>query len=243
VISRAVGIGVILLGLTRALAQTSVDSTLAAVEIGAGEKAAAGAARGVTQSAIGAVFGGTQPAAPPAGGAPAAAHASLPPSATDGGHADGAAAAVTGARLDGGAGDANPAVDEAAANAAAQAMARALAQRGRDPFRPFTLDLRQETNENEILTPLQRYEIPQLRLAAVVLKLRPPRAMLQDNAGMGFIITPGTPIGRRRGVVKAIEPRRVVVEEHVLDYYGREQVHQVVIEMPKDTKPASAGQE
>jgi len=251
VISRAFCIGVILFGLTRAFAQTAMDSTLAAVEAGATQKAIAGTARGVTQSTIGAVFGGTQPASPPAGSAPGAVpppaamvQASLPPQpALDGGHAAGGAPNADGVQLDGNAGGANPPTDEAAAAAAAQAMAQALAQRGRDPFRPFTLDLRPETNENEILTPLQRYELPQLKLAGVVLNLRPPRAMLQDNAGMGFIITPGTPIGRRRGVVKAIEPRRIVVEEHILDYYGREQVHQVVIEMPKDTRQASAGQE
>ena len=114
---------------------------------------------------------------------------------------------------------------------------------GRDPFRPFTLDLRPDVPEGEIVTPLQRYELPQLRLAGVVLDLTTPRAMLQDNSGMGYIVTPGTPIGRRRGVVKAIESRRVIVEETILDYYGREQVHQVVIEMPKDTRQASAGQE
>ena len=76
------------------------------------------------------------------------------------------------------------------------------------------------------------------RLAGVVLEMRPPRAMLQDNSGMGYIVTPGTPIGRRHGVVKAIEPGRLVVEEHVLDYYGRQQPHQVVIEMPKTTRQA-----
>jgi hypothetical protein len=82
-----------------------------------------------------------------------------------------------------------------------------------------------------------------LRLAAVVLDLSPPRAMLQDNSGMGYIVTPGTPIGRRRGVVKAIEQRRLIVEERIVDYYGREQTHQVLIEMPKEDKPQNAGQE
>ncbi|MDX2169587.1 MAG: pilus assembly protein PilP, partial [Deltaproteobacteria bacterium] len=107
----------------------------------------------------------------------------------------------------------------------------------RDPFRPFTLSLNGDAEDpNAPLSPLQRYELPQLRLAAVVLESSPPRAMLQDNSGMGFIVTPGTPIGRRHGVVKSIEPRRIVVEELVLDYYGRQQAHQVVIEMPKDDK-------
>lgn len=114
---------------------------------------------------------------------------------------------------------------------------------GRDPFRPFTLDLRPETRDEEAVSPLQRYELSQLRLAGVIVDLRPPRAMLQDNSGMGFIVTPGTPIGRRHGIVKSIEWRRVVVEELALDYYGRQQVHQVVIEMPKDDAPEGVSQE
>jgi hypothetical protein len=54
---------------------------------------------------------------------------------------------------------------------------------------------------------------------------------------MGFIVTPGTPIGRNRGVVTVIEPRRVIVEEKVLDFYGKEQVQRVVLEMPQETEP------
>jgi type IV pilus assembly protein PilP len=127
--------------------------------------------------------------------------------------------------------------------AAAEAQGEPMVGEPRDPFRPFTFDLRPEVPDDLPLTPLQRYELPQLRLAGVVLDLQTPRAMLQDNSGMGFIVTPGTPIGRRRGVVKSIEPRRVVVEETILDYYGREQVHQVAIEMAKDDKPQSANQE
>ena len=127
--------------------------------------------------------------------------------------------------------------------AAGAAAGAAAVDPRRDPFRPFTLDLRPETREDEILSPLQRYELPQLRLTGVIVDLLPPRAMLQDNSGMGFIVTPGTPIGRRHGVVKSIEPRRIVVEELVLDYYGHEQLHQVVIEMPKDDAPQSVNQE
>ncbi len=113
----------------------------------------------------------------------------------------------------------------------------------RDPFRPFTLDLRPDTSEEAILTPLQRYELAQLRLAGVVVDLDPPRAMVQDNSGMGFIVMPGTPIGRRRGVVKSIEPRRVIVEETVLDFYGQEQITQVVLDMPEEEQPHSASRE
>lgn len=123
-------------------------------------------------------------------------------------------------------------VVQAPAEASPTAPSRGSGRR-RDPFRPFTLDLRPEAVA-EPVTPLQRYELPQLKVAAVLLDISPPRAMLQDSSGMGFIVTPGTLIGRNRGVVTAIEPRRVVVEERVLDFYGNEQVQRVVLEMAKD---------
>ena len=121
--------------------------------------------------------------------------------------------------------------------AAAEAQGEPMAGEPRDPFRPFTFDLRPEVPDDLPLTPLQRYELPQLRVAAVVLHTQPPRAMLEDNSGMGFIVTPGTPIGRNQGVVKAIESRRIVVEEKTLDYYGQEQVVSVVLDMPQETEP------
>ena len=186
------------------------------------EAAMAGEARAVSKSAVDKVFGAGTGAA-----APADAAAAPPPT-----------------------GDANAwAAEDAQAGAPALEAAAAPidptdpANGRRDPFRPFTLDLRGDVQEVEILSPLQRFEIAQLKLTGLVLDMSPPRAMLQDASGMGFIITPGTPIGRRHGVVKSIEPGRVVVEEMVLDYYGRQQAHQVVMEMPRDDQGDDKGQE
>jgi hypothetical protein len=229
----------LLLGAGRAPAQLMIDAAAAVAVTAEQEKAAANQARSVTRSAIGAVFGAGQDA--PSGSVPkpdvvpvavAADPIAVPPPPDHG------AEALAPQQV--------PAVvlpPDGAPPIEADAEAAAVPSRGRDPFRPFTLDLRGETHESEILTPLQRYELPQLRLAAVVLDLSPPRAMLQDNSGMGYIVTPGTPIGRRRGVVKAIEQRRLVVEERIVDYYGREQTHQVIIEMPREDKPQNANQE
>jgi hypothetical protein len=110
----------------------------------------------------------------------------------------------------------------------------------RDPFRPFTLDLRAEVPVH--LTPLQRFEIGQLTLVATVWEMSPPHALVEDSFGMGYVITLGTPIGPNGGVVKAIEPRRVVVEEHVLDFYGNERTNQVVMDIPRD-EPNQPGRE
>jgi type IV pilus assembly protein PilP len=188
---------------------------------------------GAAKSAVERVFGAGQGAAPNANPPQPAAEAAAVP-APDAANPD---VANTGGSLDAAApnGDMPPIDGE-------PVLVAEVPDKGRDPFRPFTLDLHPTAADAEVVTPLQRYELPQLRLAGVVLDLQTPRAMLQDNSGMGFIVTPGTPIGRRRGVVKAIESRRVVVEETVLDYYGREQISQVVIEMPKEEKQ-SASQE
>lgn len=112
---------------------------------------------------------------------------------------------------------------------------------GRDPFRPFTLDLR-PAEPTEPLTPLQTYDLRQLTVAAVMWDFNPPLAMLEDELGMGFIVSPGTLIGRQGGVVTGIQPGRVVVDEKMVDFYGHEQVNRVVMEMPKETEP-TAGRE
>lgn len=113
---------------------------------------------------------------------------------------------------------------------------------GRDPFRPFTLDLR-PAEPTEPLTPLQTYDLRQLTVAAVMWDFNPPLAMLEDELGMGFIVSPGTLIGRQGGVVTGIQPGRVVVDEKMVDFYGHEQVNRVVLEMPKETEPNTAGRE
>jgi type IV pilus assembly protein PilP len=104
----------------------------------------------------------------------------------------------------------------------------------RDPFRPLFLLRRQETQLAEPLTPLQRYEIGQLKLVGVVYDLTPPRAMVEDSSGLGFIVIPGTAIGPNGGVVTAIRPRQVVVEEWQTDVIGQKHKKEFVLELPSD---------
>ena len=118
-----------------------------------------------------------------------------------------------------------PAVDTVAAAPPYDAAGR------RDPFRPFMLDMRPDHPQ---VTPLQRYELGQLTVVGTVWDVIPPRAMVEDSVGMGYIVSVGTPIGRNGGVVTAIEPRQVIVEERVLDFYGNEQVRRIVMETPKE---------
>ena len=99
----------------------------------------------------------------------------------------------------------------------------------RDPFRPPRV--------NQLLvggaerTPLQRYELTQLRLVAVIYDTRDPRAVVEDDGGLGYIIRVGTKVGLNDGVVRGIERGRVLVEEESVDFFGERRSSEVVLEM------------
>jgi hypothetical protein len=102
----------------------------------------------------------------------------------------------------------------------------------RDPFQPPRL-----SGPVDARTPLQTYQLGQLKLVGVVAQPSAGyRAMVEDSAGLGYIITTGTPIGSSGGVVRSIEPRRVVIEESTRDFYGEVKPKEVVMELPQEDR-------
>lgn len=97
----------------------------------------------------------------------------------------------------------------------------------RDPFfSPLHRVTEAPTIPDEARTPLQRLDLGQFKLVGVILDAREPKALVEDNSGLGYIVTRGTLIGSKGGVIRDIEPRRVVVEEAEIDFYGKRQVHE-----------------
>ena len=102
----------------------------------------------------------------------------------------------------------------------------------RDPFRPPRLNATADAR-----TPLETYQLGQLKLVGVVVQPADGyRAMVEDSAGLGYIIVTGTPIGSSGGVVRSIEPRRVVIEESARDFYGDVKPKAVVMELPQEDR-------
>ena len=99
----------------------------------------------------------------------------------------------------------------------------------RDPFRPPRVGAAQHAGEQR--TPLQRYEITQLRLVAVIYDTKEPRAVVEDDQGLGYIVRVGTPIGPNGGQVRGIEKGRVLITEDSVDYYGEHRENQVTMEL------------
>jgi type IV pilus assembly protein PilP len=128
-----------------------------------------------------------------------------------------------------------PAADQPAptrAPAAADAVYDSTGRR--DPFRPPRVN--QTTLAGEARTPLQRYDLGQLKLVAVIYDAEKPTAVVEDDAGLGYIVKVGTPIGANGGAVKSIEKGTVRVEEESIDFYGDRQTSVVVMELAADER-------
>ena len=92
----------------------------------------------------------------------------------------------------------------------------------RDPFvAPGTVPLGVEG------TPLQHIELARLRLVAVVSDTSLSRALLEDDTGLGYIATIGTPVGRHGGVIVAVGRGSLRILEPKDDGGGSEVVLQM----------------
>lgn len=88
-----------------------------------------------------------------------------------------------------------------------------------DPFKPLIVEKpdlalkKVQKPEATGATPLERIDLDQLKLVAIVWNIPEPRAMVEDSTGKGYILTKGTALGRNRGKVLRIAPEGVVIRE------------------------------
>jgi type IV pilus assembly protein PilP len=103
----------------------------------------------------------------------------------------------------------------------------------RDPFQPFIAiqtPLR-PTDEEIPLTPLQKYDLSQLKLVAILVGTGEDRAMVEDSEGKGYILKKGVYVGRNFGKVKAVLKDRVIIEERYKDYTGKVKEKEIVLRL------------
>ena len=104
----------------------------------------------------------------------------------------------------------------------------------RDPFRPPRTSA--STVTGEARTPLERYELGQLRLVAIIFDTKDPRAVVEDDSGLGYIVKVGTRIGPNGGSVRGIERGRMIVREEYVDFYGEHHPNDVTMELKVSEK-------
>lgn len=98
-----------------------------------------------------------------------------------------------------------------------------------DPFSPL-LKTEQEAapvkpKEPEVpkrvLTPLEKMNLSQIKLVAVVLMENEALAMVEEATGKGYEVRLGTYMGQNGGRVTEIRPNSIIVKERVADFRGR----------------------
>ena len=110
----------------------------------------------------------------------------------------------------------------------------------RDPFMPFDFSAGFESAD---LTPLERYDLGQLRLTAVLDGFDGPTALVEDENGIGFTIKKGTKIGRLGGEVVEIMDDKVIIVETTVDFTGQKITsrRELVIRTPDEEDRLGSG--
>lgn len=89
-----------------------------------------------------------------------------------------------------------------------------------DPFLPLikateaaAADNNEDDKKRVPQTPLERFDIGQLRLSAVVETPEGNSAVIVEASGRGYVVKPGTYIGLNGGQITEIKNDRVIIEE------------------------------
>jgi type IV pilus assembly protein PilP len=103
-----------------------------------------------------------------------------------------------------------------------------------DPFKPFIqLTPVREGSRNVPLTPLQKFEISQLKLVAIISLPGENIALVEDATGKGYFVKKGTLIGKNDGKVKKILKDTVIIEEIYQDVFGQTKTSEISLSLHK----------
>ena len=81
------------------------------------------------------------------------------------------------------------------------------------------------------LTPLEKVDLSQLKLVAIIRALSGNIALVEEASGKGYVIKKGTYIGTRSGKVGKILPDRIIVEEESADFSGKVSVREIEVKL------------
>lgn len=96
-----------------------------------------------------------------------------------------------------------------------------------DPFKPLIQEKPEvpvqaaDERPKRILTPLEKIELNQLKLVAVINMENRSIAMVEEASGKGYEVKVGTYMGKNQGKVSEIKTSSILVKELVRDYKGK----------------------
>ena len=103
-----------------------------------------------------------------------------------------------------------------------------------DPFKPFIQLLSTRGGSRAALTPLQKFDISQLKLVAIISAPWGNIALVEDVTGKGYFLKKGTWIGKNDGKVTKIFKDKVVIEEVFQDIFGQTKTNEISLSLQKE---------
>ena len=74
---------------------------------------------------------------------------------------------------------------------------------------------------------MEKYEISQLKLVAIISTPEGNIALIEDSAGKGYFLKKGTGIGKNEGKVTKILKDKVIIEETYQDVFGQNKINEI----------------
>ena len=103
-----------------------------------------------------------------------------------------------------------------------------------DPFKPFIqLTPVKKGSGSFPLTPLQKFDISQLKLVAIISTPEGNIALVEDATGKGYFLKKGTLVGKNDGKVTKIFKDRVIIEEVYQDVLGQTKTNEISLSLHK----------
>jgi len=95
-----------------------------------------------------------------------------------------------------------------------------------DPFKPLFQEKPDvkavvDNRPKRILTPLEKIDISQIRLVAVIMMKNKQIAMVEEANGKGYEVGIGTYMGKNQGRVTEIKNSSIIIKEIVKDFKGK----------------------
>ena len=101
-----------------------------------------------------------------------------------------------------------------------------------DPFKPF-IQLTSRGGSRTAFTPLQKFDISQLKLVAIISTSEGNIALVEDATGKGYFLKKGTWIGKNDGKVTRILKDKVIIEEVYQDIFGQTKTNEISLFLQK----------
>ncbi len=107
-----------------------------------------------------------------------------------------------------------------------------------DPFRPLVVERpataaakKVEKRDRIPSTPLEKMDLAELKLVALIWDIPRPRAMVEDSGGKGYILTIGTYVGKNGGKVTKIDSTGAIISEKYQTDPGKIRIREIPLRL------------